>query len=893
MLTNRLIALSMRIITLIIVLSCTISNVYCQNTTLPDEVVLTYITKNKPLGAVLQELDRKSGVRINFNPKRIPSNSKVTINAVNQELGIILKAILRERRCTYDIIGNAIVVSRDKLRERDRDLTISGYVKDKSSGEQLVGANVYLFDKSKGTQTNEHGFYSFTMNKGTKRIYISYLGYKQEVSEVFLEKDTTINIDLRPDAELNEIIILDDVENQEEPEATSVNKLNLNRIHTASSLGGESDIIRLVGLMPGVDSGADGVGGMSVRGGSADQNLVLLDGVPIYNINHAIGLFSVFNSNTIKNANLIKGNIPARYAGRLSSVLDVRMRDGNTKRFAGEASLSALAFKGSIEGPIGKNGSSFIIGARRTWLDPWIKNLTEAQNEANSDRGFSTYHFMDLNGKLSLKLNKKHTLYINSFYGNDDFNTNKESRRTNQTTGLSNISETETDWKWGNNLASVRLVSQYNRKAFGRLTAYYTRYNFDSFEKDVFTIDSISQSRRIYKAGYFKSSIADLTAKYDFDYIPNPTHTLRSGAGVTRHSFSPGLVSINNSDNIFDPNEEIIKSRVELQVNEPQLEGWEYFGYVEDEISLGYATTLNIGIHANLSKTGEKSYFSLQPRASFLAKWDNSYFKIGISRMNQYLHLLSSNGLGLPTDVWLPSTDVLGPEKSWLASMGVGYYNSSGIRFGIEGYFKLFDELTTFEEGGISKISSDTNWESRIPVGTGKAYGIETNLDKIIGRSTWNFNYTLAFSFREFEGLTPDEEPFPFRYNRRHNVKLGFLHKITDNTEFTLNWNLSSGNPITVPVDFTIPINGAITPIYLEKNGGLLPTYHRVDIGFNFYSKYKWGRTKLSLGVYNAFNKSNPFYQDIQNSLGNPEAFEIVQFSILPIIPSLGFSVSF
>jgi hypothetical protein len=878
---------------IVLVVLCTAADVYGQGNPLPDEKVLTYISRNKPLKTVLQELDKKSGVRINFTPNRIPANSKVTINAVNQPLGIILKAILNPRKCTYDIIGGAIVVTRDKLREKDRNLTISGYLIDSTSGEQLVGANVYLFDKSKGTQTNEHGFYSFTMNKGTKRIYFSYLGYKQEVKEIFLQRDTVVDVSLSPDALLNEIIILDDVENQEEPTVESVSKLNLDRIRTASSLGGETDIIRLVGLMPGVDSGADGVGGMNVRGGSADQNLVLLDGVPIYNINHALGLFSVFNSNIIKNASLIKGNIPARYAGRLSSVLDVRLRDGNNKRLSGDVSLSLIAMKAAIEGPIGKNGSSFIVSARRTLVDPWIKAITQFNNETADNIGFSTYKFYDLNGKVSLKLNENHTLYINAFLGNDDFSTNKTSVRKDESSVAINRSESSTDWDWGNNVASVRLVSKLSKKAFGRLTAYYTAYDFDSFEKDDFTRDSLDLSRRIYKAGYFKSAITDLTAKYDFDYIPNPVHTFRAGAGITRHNFSPGLISINNSDNIFSLGQPINRMDVELQIEDTKLKGSEYFGYIEDEISLGYASTLNIGLHTNYARTGEKSYLSFQPRIAFLAKWENAYFKAGISRMNQYLHLLSSNGLGLPTDIWLPSTDNIAPEKSWIASAGVGYYNSSGLRFGVEGYYKIFDDLTTYAEGGISRISGDNDWEDLIPVGTGRAYGIETNLDQIIGRMTWNANYTLAYSLREFDGLTPNNEPFPFRYNRRHNIKLGFLHKITDNTEFNLNWNLSSGNPITVPAGVSIVIDDQLTPIYTDKNSGLLPTYNRVDIGFNFYSKYSWGRSKLFIGAYNIFNKANPFFQDIEASVDNPNRFELVQFSILPIIPSIGYSISF
>lgn len=857
-----------------------------------DEVVISYVAQNKPLFIVLKELSEKSKVNIAFSERKIPRNSKVSISAYNQPLGIILKAILKDRKCKYELIGDQIVVTRISYRELNRQLTISGYITDEKSGEVLVGANVYLFDKSKGTQTNEYGFYSLTLPKGTKRLYYSYLGYGQKVEELYLDNDTIIDKELEPDVELNEIIILDDVKNQEEPQTVSQSKLHLDRIRTASSLLGESDIIRLVGMMPGVDSGADGMGGMNVRGGSADQNLILLDGVPIYSPGHALGIFSVFNSNIIKNATLIKGNIPARYGGRLSSVLDIRTREGNNKKLAGDITLSALAIKGAIEGPIGSNGSSYIFSARRTLLDFYIKSITEFQNENNGDLGYSTYNFMDYNGKFNLKLSKNHTLYLSGFYGEDNFHTEKLDIDREETTSTELRSDTESNWDWGNRVLSAKLVSQYSRKTFGRLTAYYSAFDFNSFEKDDF-IRTDTIQRRTYKAGFFKSAISDIGVKYDFDYMPTSTHIIRLGAGAIRHNFSPGLVAINNADGLFEIGEPVTETVVESEIQETRLIGNEFYGYFEDEISIGYGTTINLGAHFNYTMTDSKSYFNIQPRVALLAKWDNAYFKAGVTRMNQYLHLLSSNGLGLPTDVWLPSTDELAPEQSWIASAGVGYFTSTGFRFGIEGYYKIFDELTTYNEGGLTKISAGNNWEELLPVGFGKAYGLEFHFDHIIGRTTWNSNYTLAFSDREFEELNRGGNPFPFRYNRRHNVKLGFLHKITDNTEFTLNWNLSSGNPITEPAGPVIDADGELHVVYLDKNGGLLPTYHRVDIGFNFYNKHKWGRTKLSLGLYNAFNKNNPFYTDIEKKLENPEAYEIVEFSILPIIPSLAYSVSF
>lgn len=861
--------------------------------TLVDEVVISYASKNKPLSLVLNELSDKSGVNIVFSERRIPSNSKVSISAIRQPLGIILKAILSKRKCQYDIIGDEIVVSRVSFRDLNRKLTISGYLSDQKSGELLVGANVFLFDKSKGTQTNEYGFYSLTLPKGTKRMYYSYLGYKQVVEEFYLDEDTLINKELIPDVQLNEITILDDVENQEEPQAVSQSKLNLDRIRTASSLLGEADVIRLVGMMPGVDSGADGLGGMNVRGGSADQNLVLLDGVPIYSPGHALGIFSVFNSNIIKNATLIKGNIPARYGGRLSSVLDVRTREGNNKKLSGDITLSALAIKGSIEGPIGSKGSSYIFSARRTLLDFYIKSITKFQNESNGNTGFSNYNFMDLNGKVNIKLNKNHTLYLSSFFGQDNFETNKDEITIEASTQNIYRSKTNLNWDWGNRVFSAKLVSQYSKKSFGRLTAYYTAFDFDSFELDDFITTTSDSTRRVYKAGYFKSAIKDLGLKYDFDYIANPSNLVRFGVGAIRHDFSPGLVAVNNSDNLVGINDTITPTLVESQIIDTKLKGNELYGYIEDEISLGYGTTINVGAHVNYTFTNNKSYFNIQPRIALLAKWDNAFFKAGLTRMNQYLHLLSSNGLGLPTDVWLPSTDNLGPEKSWIATAGVGYFNSSGFRFGIEGYYKLFDDLTTYNEGGLTKISAGDNWEEILPIGKGKAYGIEVHFDHIIGRTTWNSNYTLAFSDREFEDLNIDGSPFPFRYNRRHNIKLGFLHKITNNTEFTLNWNLSSGNPITEPAGPVIDINGELIVVYDTKNGGLLPTYHRVDLSFNFYNKHTWGRTKFSVGLYNAFNKNNPFYTDIEPKLVNETAYEVVEFSILPIVPSIAYSISF
>lgn len=858
--------------------------------TLPDEVRIDYASLNKPLSLVLKEIAQKSKVNINFSESRIPANKKINISVQDETVGDILTVILREVGFTYQIIGNQLILLKDDARGKDQFLTISGYVKDKVSGENLIYANVYLFDKSKGTQTNEDGFYTITLARGVQRLYYSYIGYQQEVKEYFLDEDVEEDILLNPDVLLNEVVILEEVENREEETTSSENNLYLDKILTASTLGGESDIIRLINMTPGVNSGADGLGGMNIRGGSADQNLVLLDGTPVYNTGHALGLFSVFNSDVIKNAKLIKGNIPARYGGRLSSVLDVRTRDGNTNRIAGGVSLSTLAVKGFVEGPLGKNGSTFLVSGRRTFLDPWIKSLTEYINELNDKEGFSTYFFSDVNAKANLKLNSKNTLQISGFVARDRFDNTVRDARVLDNVNI--VDDNGVNWDWGNNMLSVKLKSQLSQKAFSTFGVYYTDFSFRSFDYDSFSSESAADSTFAYKASLFNSGIQDLNASYDIDFVPNTSHRIRAGVNYTRHIFTPGLTNISTQSGLFSKGDDFLPEVVEAASERPSLAGSEIVAYLEDDITLSYSTRFNIGVHTNYTLTGEESYLNVQPRIAFLTQGDNLFFKAGASRMAQYLHLLSNNGLGLPSDVWIPSTDNIAPETSWIFSAGIGYKNKQGYKWGVESYYKIFDDLTSVKEGATDNIEVGSNWENLVPIGTGTSYGIEFYFDRIIGRTTWNANYTLSFSDRTFPDLNRGET-YAFRYDRTHNAKLGFFHKVTDNTEFVLNWNFSSGNPITYPDQVVVDLDGQIVPLYFEKNNRRLPVYHRLDVGFNFYSKLKWARQKFSLGLYNAFGRRNAFFIDITSSRTVPGKLEESTFSILPVWPAIAYSLSF
>ena len=857
--------------------------------TIPDEIRTDYTAVKKELGQVLWDLSRNTGVNIAFSKEKIQADSLVSISVKNETLGSILNSLFVQSDLKYEIVGNQLVIKRDEFVNVDKIITLSGMVEDAQSGEPLIYANLYLLEQNIGTETNEAGNYSLTVRSGVQRLYVSYLGYKKTILELKLKKDSTLNISLEPESLLNEILILDEDIVQIEKSLSSSSELPIDQIRSIATLGGEPDVIRLAQMMPGVSTGADGFGGINVRGGSADQNLILYDGVPVYNTGHALGIFSVFNSSTIKSAQLMKGAIPARFGGRLSSVMDIRTKDGNYKKTGGEFSLGALAFKGTLEGPIVKDKSSFLISYRRTILDPWIKGLTEYINEFVDKEGFAEYHFYDVNAKINFRLNDKNKLAFSFYRGRDLFDNNVKTFTNVQ--GLPTEELNQDNWSWGNQLFVAKWNSRISDKLFTNLTAYQTKFDFASFDHQRF-----EEQDTFFQADLFKSKISDLGIKLDFDYLPNPSNYIKFGVSAIQHQFNPGLINRNEGSDNVDNSLLIKKEDLDDILEEADISNLELIAFLEDELKIGNYLTVNLGVHASSVRTNSKSYTSIQPRFAFIAKADDVWFKGGISRMNQYLHLLSNSGLGLPTDVWIPSTDRIAPEQSWIYTLGAGIDFGKGLIGGVEGFYKVFENVVSYNEGVLSPINSTNDWDQNIPIGTGNSYGIEVSLDKKLGKTLWFANYTVSLSNRKFRALNAGTQ-FPFRYDRRHQIKLTFIRKLTENAEFSLNWTYGTGNPLTVPYElirFTDE-NGVarLIPIYREKNNELLPDYHRFDIGFNFYNDYSFGRQKFTIGLFNAYNRKNPFYLELRRNVDKPERFEYSQYSLLPILPSLSYSLSF
>ena len=865
----------------------------------PDEKIIDYSCENKALRDVLFDLSELANVTIAWQDQIIPSDSMVDLSIRKQRLGKVIDFLILDHSLKYKIVGNQISIVRDQYNTTKENVTISGYLKDAESGEALVSANIYVQDKSLGTVTNEYGFYSFTIPKGQYRIYFSYLGYDSGINEIPADKDMEFNVELKPSNFLKEIVI---TETKLTPiplsdlDISSANVLPIGQIKSKLPLAGEPDVIRLAMTMPGVTSGADGFGGMSVRGGATNQNLVLFDGIPVYNSEHAFGLFSIFNSRVIKSAKLYKGAFPAHYSGRLSSVLDIRTREGNYRKFAGEVSLGLLTGSVAFEGPIVREKASFLFSARRTIVDPWLKTLSREINKGQGKEGKTQLYFYDINGKVNFNLGKHSKIYF-SYYTGDDF-FEKDVTTIKEINEATSRSRNQDSWSTGSNLGSVRINSRLSQKIYLNLTAYSSVNNFDAFDHDRLVLLSSSVDSSIsYTAGFYQSKIEDLGVKAEFDYLPNARHRFKFGAGYIKHNFSPGLLIVDETSSFSMNNAPVISADIENGLDEIVLDGNELEVFIEDHMRLGKYTNLNIGYNHMMVSAGNKTYHIPQPRFLFSTGSENYTFKTSIGRMGQFLHSLNNTGLGIPIDVWLPSTEKIAPETSWTASIGNFIQRDNFGQFGVEAFYKVYDGLTRYGSNGVIDISPTSNWEELVPVGKGESYGLEFSVEKSKGRTQVNLGYTLSFSNRTFEDLN-NGNPFRFRYDRRHVANVGLIHKLGSNIELSANWEYGSGTPITVPSDqFIFEVNQTtgnpfVILIYDKLSNSLLPDYHRLDFGFNMHTEYPWGKSVLTLGLYNVYNKQNPFYRDINVDFEN-KTISYEDVTILPILPTFSYSISF
>ena len=760
-------------------------------------------------------------------------------------------------------------------------VSVSGYLKDAASGESLIGANVLVDSTITGTTTNHYGFYSLSLSPGSHVLKFSYIGYQPQKIIVGVGRDTLISVMMEPGIAMKGIEVKGDAVNASTRSSRmGTVELRLTQIKKLPSLLGEADLLKAVQLLPGVQSGNEGTSGFYVRGGGPDQNLILLDGVPVYNANHLFGFFSVFNNDAINHAELVKGGFPARYGGRLSSVLDISMKEGDMKKLKVTGTLGLIASKLTIEGPVIKDKTSFIISGRRTYLDYIAQPLMQMESQRYSTE--SGYYFSDLNAKVNHIFSTRDRVFLSVYSGNDKFYEIQDTRdylyegQIYKESGQSKLG-------WGNLTSALRWTHQYSGKLFGNAMVTYSNYKFYVKQDAMnFEISDTGAVQSQYNLDYY-SGIRDISAKYDLDYIPHPDHYIKSGICFTRHIFRPGA-SVTSSK-IGTGQETDEKAGTEdIPVNEVTY-------YAEDDYRITEKLKINGGMHFSGFILPEKSYFSAQPRISarYLLTPAVS-LKASYSYMSQYIHLLTNSNIGLPTDLWVPATASVPPMKSSQWSLGLSVDLPNDFQFTFETYYKTMKNVIEYKEGA-SFMSSYTNWEEKVEPGKGWGYGTEFFLQKKTGALTGWIGYTWAHSDREFPTIN-DGKVFPYKFDRRHDVSLVLNYQIDPHWDVSVTWVYGTGTAITMPTVEYMVINdmyGLYTvQSYSERNSYRTAPYHRLDLGFNHVKEKKWGERTWSFGLYNAYNRKNPFYYQIVRDYSEKKALQRV--ALFPIIPSVSYT---
>lgn len=776
------------------------------------------------------------------------------------------------------LLGLSILVLNNSYAQQK--YTISGYIEDASSGEKLIGANVYDARTLSGTTTNAYGFFSLTLPSDSVALTASFIGYQPFTKNLLLDTDLEQSISLSSNVLLEafEVKASEKIEKIQERSQMSSVSIPINQIKSMPVLLGEVDVLKALQLLPGVQGGTEGSSGLYVRGGGPDQNLVLLDGVPVYNVSHLFGFFSVFNADALNHVELVKGGFPARYGGRLSSVVDIRMKEGDMKKLTGSFSIGLISSKFTLEGPIVKDKTSFIVSGRRTYIDLLLRPIIKAQGDGE----YGGYFFYDLNAKINHRFSDKDRLYLSAYTGDDDFYFRYNENINNRNESFKG------DIGWGNITAVLRWNHLFSQKLFSNATLTYSRYRLQTTSEyeDIFP-----DGNRDYSLAKYFSGIRDWSGKIDFDYIPSPNHYIKFGVGAIQHLFKP-------TANEYKTEEEGI-SALDTLINDSFINAVELSAYIEDDVKIGARLKANIGVHAASFLVGDKSYFSVQPRISarFLLHPDWS-LKASYANMTQYIHLLTnSSALSLPSDIWVPVTEKVKPQTSQQIAAGVAHSLNDNFEISVEGYYKTMKNLISYKEGA-NYGGGFQGWEDKVDSGEGEAYGVEFLVQKKAGKTTGFLGYTLAWSNRQFKDINFGE-PFPYKFDRRHDIAISIAHRLSKRVELSGNWVYGTGNAVSLPLaeyvtephpghDLFGNIYGGSVQYYGNRNSFRMASYHRLDLGVSFIKKKKRGERRWNFGAYNAYNRKNPFFMFSTTDNQGNKVFK--QATIFPVLPSISYS---
>jgi len=807
-----------------------------------------------------------------------------------QKLSVVLKELLQNTPFTFEERDHIILLKKNRRQEAflpgttsSAKRTISGYVEDGLSGERLIGALLSIEGTNMGTATNNYGFYSITLPDTQTRIRVSGIGYTATDTLIRLQEDTRCILKIIPDTnKLAQVIIKGDRDAAIQHTAQMGKmSLSMREIQSTPKFLGESDLMKTLQLLPGVQQGSEGTSAILVRGGSPDQNLILLDGAPLYSPSHLLGIFSTFNTSVLKNVDLYKSAFPARFGGRISSVLDIATRDGDLTKIHGDFSMGLLASQLTLEGPLFKKKTSFVLSGRRTYTDLIINPIVK---NANLGIDKLALFFYDLNAKVQHRFSDNDRLFLSVYGGKDKFRLkNKE----NINPAYSTMQDLQLSWMNVN--GTLRWNHVFAKDLFANTTLMVSDYSF----KMATTYDDVTNTISSKQKTTLHSGIRDYGLKVDFDYRPHPDHSVHTGAGIISHTFTPGVAT-----EIRQQNNQQIISR---STNDARITGAELDVYGEDNWNVSPKLKLNYGLHWSGFATKGVFYQYLQPRISARYLLPGNWgLKMAYTRMVQYLHLLSGNSITLPTDLWVPVTKNILPQVSDQFSVGIARnILKHKVDVSAELYYKSMNNVIEYKEGESYMVTADKNWDEKVAAGKGKAYGLEVMVQKKEGRLTGWVAYGLSRTERQISGINFDKA-FPYKYDRRHDLKIVGIYRLMPGIEWSSAWVFQSAAPFTIPAgqyegvssydEYGNPEN--VVPNITARNNMRLASYHRLDMSVSFIKTKKNGRVRTwNVSVYNVYNRQNPFMY--YTRLDNNNNMQLTQLTLLPVMPSISYNLKF
>ncbi len=763
------------------------------------------------------------------------------------------------------------------------DFTIKGYVRDAATGEELIGAVIYIKEIKSGTVTNIYGFYSVTLPQGKYSMSISFLGYKQELKEIDLRKNQTLNINLTSfEHSIDEVKI--SAKRKDENVVSlemSINKLQMKTIKTLPMLMGEVDVLKAIQLLPGVQNGGEGTTGFYVRGGGVDQNLILLDDAPVYNASHVGGVFSVFNGDVLKDVTLYKGGIPSEYGGRLSSVLDIRMKEGNMKRFSSSGGIGILSSRLNIEGPLIKDKCSFILSGRRSYVDLFFPFMKDTAMHG------AKVFFHDFNTKINYIVNDKNRIFISGYFGRDVISPSKEFKMS-----------------YGNTTATVRWNHLFSDKLFSNFIFIGSNFDYNL---------GVPEGAQAFN---WKANIIDFSFKNNYTYYLNTDNTIKAGVSTTLHKFKPGQVE-SIGDSFFNfpnlPDNHALEHGVFLS-NQQKINH-----SLSVEYGLRFSAFQNIGksvyykynsehimVDSTIYKTGEiyNTYTNLEPRLNIRYQINSkSSIKASYNRMTQYIHLATNSTAATPLDVWFPSSPNIPPQKA--DQFVIGYFRNfydNRFELSVESYYKKMHNAIDFKDH--ANLILEQHIEGEMRIGDAESYGLELLLKKETGKLTGWVSYTLSKTTREIPEIN-DGKPYAAPYDKTHDFAFVASYDIGKRVNIAGNWIYTTASPITVPTG-RFEYNGMIAPVYSDRNTVRLFDYHRLDLSVTIYSKSadkkrpkrngkprKNFKSNWNFSVYNVYVRKNPYSITFKQVDGEGYETEAEMLYLFKALPSVTYNFSF